>query len=65
MFGAHQLHEAVVLLVLIGQVSDLADLVLPLPPLLLFLLLVPLLLLLPLLLQFPGAQLLLPPRLLG
>lgn len=55
MCGAHQLHEAIVLLILIGQISNLADLILPPLPLLLFLLLVSLLLML----KFPCAQLLL------
>lgn len=59
---SHQLHEAVVLLILVGEVPDPADLLLPLAPLLL--LLPALVLLLPLLLQLPRPQLLLPDRLL-
>lgn len=55
MCGAHQLHEAIILLILIGQIPDLADLILPPLPLLLFLLLVCLLLMF----KFPCAQLLL------
>ena len=58
----HQLHEAVVLLVLVGQVADLADLLLALAALLV---LQPTLLLLALLLQLPRARLLLAGRLLG
>ena len=57
-----QLHEAVVLLVLVGQVADLADLLLALAALLV---LQPPLLLLALLLQLPRAQLLFAGRLLG
>ena len=60
--ASDQLHEAVVLLVLVGKVADLADLLLPLAALLV---LQPPLLLLALLLQLPRAQLLLAGRLLG